>query len=247
MIELININCMELMAKYADGYFDLAIVDVPYGIGWAKKPVSTSGNRLQKNGGRLFVKGNNHKVKDWDENFPTQKYFDELFRVSKNQIIWGENYIEFNQKTTSTGRIFWDKINDDTTFSDGELAWCSLIKTIRQIEFMWKGMMQGKSATEGRIQQGNKQLNEKKIHPTQKPKELYKWILNEFAKEGDKILDTHLGSGSIAIAVDYMNKLKGMNLTLIASEIDKEYFDKMTKRFNEETIQTSLFLNEKNN
>lgn len=231
-----NEDCVEGLKRFSDNYFDLAIVDPPYGISWSKSPVSTSGIRTHsKNGKKSFVKGISYVSKDWDENYPTQSYFDELFRVSKNQIIWGENYIQFEQKNKSTGRIFWDKVNDDTTFSDGELAWCSMINTIRQIEYMWKGMMQGKSIFDGRVQQANKQLNEKKIHPTQKPVKLYEWILHEFTKEGDLILDTHVGSGSSRIACHKA----GLQFT--GFEIDKDYYDAQEKRFKDFVSQLRMF------
>jgi len=235
-VELFNMDCMELMAKYPDKHFDLAICDPPYGIGWSKSPASSSGIRTHsKNGTKGFVKGINHTPKEWDSIQPTQEYFNELFRVSKNQIIWGENYIQFEQKKLSTGRIFWDKVNGDTTFSDGELAWCSMNNTIKQIEYMWNGMMQGKGIFEGRVQQANKQLNEKKIHPTQKPIKLYQWILEYYAEKGMKILDTHLGNGSSAIAA------YDLGYDFVGCEIDKEYFDVMQKRFKDVTAQTVLF------
>jgi site-specific DNA-methyltransferase (adenine-specific) len=124
--EVFNIDCVEFMKQYPDNHWELAIVDVPYGIKWASKPVSTSGLRTHSiTNKKSFVKGNNFAVKDWDNAIPKQEYFDDLFRVSKNQIIWGENYLQFNQKPISSGRIFWDKINGDTTFADGEIAWCS--------------------------------------------------------------------------------------------------------------------------
>lgn len=229
-------DCVKALKRFNDKHFDLAIVDPPYGINWSKSPASNTGGRLHKKTGITYnVKGINHTIKDWDTNQPTQEYFDELFRVSKNQIIWGENYIQFNQKSKSTGRIFWDKVNPNTNFSDGELAWSSLNNTIKQLEYMWNGMMQGESITNGRTQQANKKKNEKKIHPTQKPVKLYEWLLHNFAKEGDLILDTHLGSGSSRIAA-----YKG-GFNFVGFEIDQEYYEKQEKRFNDFKSQLRLF------
>lgn len=235
-IELIHDDCMNVMAKYPDNHFDLAICDPPYGISWSNKPASRSGISIHsKTLKKGFVKGNIYKSKDWDNIQPTQLYFDELFRVSKNQIIWGDNYIQFDQKNTSYGRIFWDKVNLGTTFSDGELAWCSLINTIKQVEYMWNGMMQGESINRGRIQQGNKKMNEVKIHPTQKPILIYKWILTNYANKGDKIIDTHGGSMSIAIACYDL----GFDLT--CCELDKDYYETAVKRFNNHKKQLTIF------
>jgi site-specific DNA-methyltransferase (adenine-specific) len=169
----------------------------------------------------LNIKGNIFVKKQWDNNIPKKEYFDELFRISKNQIIWGNNYFGFKG-----GAIFWDKDNGKSNFSDGELAYQSYTKSIRKFKFKWHGFFQENMSIE---------LREKKIHPTQKPVALYKWILDKYAKQGDKILDTHLGSGSIAIAAhDY-----GFDLT--ACELDKEYYDKATERIKNHTNQTKLF------
>lgn len=234
--EVYNIDCVEFMKQYPDNHWELAIVDVPYGIKWASKPVSTSGLRTHSiTNKKSFVKGNNFAVKDWDNAIPKQEYFDDLFRVSKNQIIWGENYLQFNQKPISSGRIFWDKINGDTTFADGEIAWCSSTNTIRKFEFLWKGMMQGKSISEGKTQQGNKKLNEKKTHPTQKPVKLYEWILTNYAKAGDKILDTHGGSMSSVIAC------LNLGFKITCTELDKDYYEQAKLRITEHQKQQSLF------
>lgn len=197
MIEITNEDNMALMARYPDKYFDLAIVDPPYGIGISSNPVR------QK-----------HTKKTWDNAIPQEKYFNELFRVSKNQIIWGGNY--FNLPPTQ-GFFIWDKKQPhDFSLAMCEYAWSSIQKPAK----MWSLSI-------------HKEQN--KIHPTQKPIELYKWLLENNAKEGDKILDTHLGSGSIAIAChDY-----GFDLT--ACELDKEYFDKAMKRINNHMAQQKLF------
>jgi site-specific DNA-methyltransferase (adenine-specific) len=194
---------MELMSMYPDKYFDLAIVDPPYGI-----------NINESIGRRKGMKHSGHKKAVWDNQIPNKEYFDELFRVSRNQIIWGGNY--FNMPPTKCF-IIWDKCySEDVTFSRYEYAWTSFNKTSKGFVF-------------------NGQANLGKIHPTQKPVALYKWLLDKYAKPTDKILDTHLGSGSIAIAChDY-------DFDLTACELDKEYFDKAMQRINNHTAQTKLF------
>jgi site-specific DNA-methyltransferase (adenine-specific) len=199
MITITNEDNIELMARYPDKYFDLAIVDPPYGIGISSNPV-----RQQ------------HKKKNWDNNIPLQKYFEELFRVSKNQIIWGGNYF-LDYLNNSQGFIIWDKKQPEN-FS---LAMC---------EFAFSSIQ-----SPAKIFRYSVLSEQNKIHPTQKPVALYKWILDKYAKQGDKILDTHLGSGSIAIAChDY-----GFDLT--ACELDKEYFDKAMERINNHVAQQKLF------
>lgn len=234
-IEITNEDNMELMKRYPDNYFDLAIVDPEYGIG-ASKPSKKPNKATQKNGNVLNVKTNNYTHKEWDNKPAESSYFKELFRVSRNQIIWGVNYYDFNLKG---GRIVWDKINGESDQFGCEIAFNSLNKRTDIIRYMWSGMMQGlnisKSITVSNNQQGNKKLNEKRIHPTQKPVKLYEWLLMNYAKEGDKILDTHLGSGSIAIAC---HKL-GFDLT--ACELDKEYFDASLKRLKDFKAQQTLF------
>lgn len=198
-----NCDNMDLMARYPDNYFDLAIVDPPYGI----KRLNSGG--MPKSSG--FKKW---ERKDWDNDIPSLEYFNELFRVSKNQIIWGGNYFTDFLKP-SQGWIFWFK-QKGMTFADGELAWTSFDRATRQYDMSGMG-------------------GANRIHPTQKPVALYKWILDKYTKEVDKILDTHLGSGSIAIAChDY-----GFELT--ACELDKEYYDKAIQRIKNHTNQQKLF------
>ena len=199
-LNITNEDNMLLMARYPDNYFDLAIVDPPYGI-----DINSSG-RLGHYGG---------KGKKWDLNIPEETYFNELFRVSKNQIIWGGNYF-YLQPTRCF--LIWDKQQpEDVSFASCEFAWTSF----------------NESAKTFYKRPQNADLE--RIHPTQKPVVLYKWILDKYAKEGDKILDTHLGSGSIAIAChDY-----GFELT--ACELDKEYFDKAMQRINNHVAQQKLF------
>jgi site-specific DNA-methyltransferase (adenine-specific) len=207
---------MELMARYPDKYFDLAIVDPPYGIG------EDGGDKKR---GTKGIKTPIYTKKYWDTTTASKKYFKELKRISKNQIVWGANhFIENLMATNSSCWIVWDKKNGDNDFADCELAWTSFNTSVRKFEFRWAGMLQG-----------DMKNKETRIHPTQKPVALYKWLLDKYAKQGDKILDTHLGSGSIAIAChDY-----GFDLT--ACELDKEYFNKAMQRINNYTAQTKLF------
>ncbi len=213
MLTITNEDNMELMARYPDNYFDLAIVDPPYGIDIAEK---LANGWVSKAGGTKF------EAKDWDKYTPTQEYWDELFRVSKNQIVWGGNYFMSKIQRDSPCWIFWDKNNGDSLFADGEIAWTSFDSPVRLAKIHWCGSA------------AKHETGQNKIHPTQKPTKLYKWLLDKYAKQGDKILDTHLGSGSIAIAChDY-----GFDLT--ACELDKEYFDKAMQR-----IKQGLYSNHK--
>jgi len=223
-----NEDNMQLMARYSDKYFDLAIVDPPYGIGEdglknhsRGKPVTINGSKS-----KAVCKSQKFTPKSWDNKPSSKEYFNELKRVSKNQIIWGANhFIENLPYQNSSCWIIWNKENGDSDFADCEMAWTSFKKAVRMFTFKWNGMLQGDMK--------NKEI---RIHPTQKPAVLYKWILDKYAKQGDKILDTHLGSGSIAIAChDY-----GFDLT--ACELDKEYFDKAMQRINNHINQQNLFL-----
>lgn len=211
-ITITNEDNMELMARYPDNYFDLAIVDLPYGIGASKGTWGTS------NKGKVTDYGK----KDWDKTIPSDKYFLELQRVSKNQIIWGGNYMTEYLKPSSCWLV-WDKLNS-ADFADCELAWSSFESAVRKFTYRWNGMLQH-----------DMKNKENRIHPTQKPVALYKWLLNKYAKPGEKILDTHLGSGSIAIACyDYC-------FELTACELDKEYYDKAMQRIKNHVNQTKLF------
>jgi len=205
---------MDLMAQCPDNYFELAIVDPPYFSGPEKR--GYYGRKVSPIG----VKRVYHKSDNWE--IPNERYFKELFRVSKNQIIWGCNY--FNYKFLTSGRIIWDKCNGKSSFSDCEIAYCSLHNSVRMVRYMWNGMMQGKSIEEGHIAQGNKKLNEKRIHPTQKPILLYKWLLERYANPGDKILDTHVGSASSLIAC------KELGFDFMGCEIDTYYYDAACER-----------------
>jgi site-specific DNA-methyltransferase (adenine-specific) len=224
-VELLNIDCMEYMATLPDKYFDLALSDPPYFNGPQK--LGFYGGRCLKTG----VDRNGYKkLGQW--NVPGADFFAELQRVSKNQIIWGINYYAI--ENLGSGRIIWNKVNTASTFSDCEIAYCSAIEHVRMITYMWNGMLQGKSIKDGHIQQGNKQLNEKRIHPTQKPVCLYQWQLNKYAEPGQRILDTHLGSGSSAIAAHYFG------CDFVGCEIDAEYWKNGLDRFDRETRQFAM-------
>lgn len=200
-----------MMSRYPDNHFDLAIVDPPYGIGetWSKSRRD-----------RFFKKGKLHSYKNTEA--PKKSYYDELFRVSKNQIIWGGNYFTDHLHPTNSW-IIWDKMRDaDKQFmSEAEMAWTSFGKVTRIAQFRWNGAVKCEAVD--------------KIHPHQKPVKLYEWVLMNYANKGDKILDTHLGSGSIAIACDNL----GFDLT--ACEIDKGYFDAAAKRLKEHQNQLRIF------
>lgn len=200
--EVFNIDCIDGMKQYPDKYFDLAIVDPPYGL----PKDSSNGRGKLKN--RIF----NGNIEHWDV-APDKSYFDELFRVSKNQIIWGGNYFDL---PPTRGFVVWDKKQPFPNFSRCEYAWMSFQVPSKIFEF------------------DNRTSD--KIHPTQKPIKLYDWLLLNYAKLGNKILDTHLGSGSSRIAA-YRN---GYDFT--AFEIDKDYFDAQEKRFKMETSQQQLFI-----
>mgnify|MGYP005997382573 FL=1 len=207
-MKITNEDNMQLMARYEDNYFDLAIVDPPYGIGANKEK--------QHNGWKSYG------IKEWDNEIPTKKYFDELFRVSKNQIVWGANYmIEF--LTPKMCWLMWDKGQRDFSLADGELAWTSFDKALRIFNMPRATAMQDAKKNGG------------KIHATQKPVKLYEWLLMNYAKEGDKILDTHLGSGSIALACH------NLKFDLTACELDTEYYNAAMKRLKEHQQQLTMF------
>jgi site-specific DNA-methyltransferase (adenine-specific) len=214
MITITNENNMLLMARYPDNYFDLAIVDPPYFEDYGKS--NYTGNHISTSG----VKRQTKKIQHW--RVPNEVYFKELFRVSKNQIIWGCNY--YAKHIPDFGRIVWNKLNDSSTFSKCELASHSFGVRVDKFDFMWNGMLQGDMK--------NKEI---RIHPTQKPVKLYEWLLLNYAKEGQKILDTHLGSGSIAIACH------NLKFDLTACELDKDYFEASLKRLHNFQSQLTMF------
>ena len=209
MLDIRNMDCMELMKEYPDQYFDLAVVDPPYGI------------EINMNMGRKKGQPKAHEDKDWDNAIPSAEYFAELKRVSKNQIIWGGNYFPL---PLTKSWIFWDKqVPCGVSFADGELAWTSFDKTLIKAKVKYSGF-QGSDI-------GGK------IHPTQKPVALYNWILETYADKGMKILDTHLGSGSIAISCHYAG------LDLVATELDTDYYQKALKRIKAQTAQVAISFN----
>lgn len=203
---LYNADCMDLMKTYPDNHFELAIVDPPYGI-------ETRGNAQDR-----FRDG--MQLNTVNDAKPTPEYFKELFRVSENRIIWGYNWLS-DMLPKCREFIFWYKHQPVITFADGELAWSSFQRTAKCFDLPFY--------------EANQENKVSKVHPTQKPVKLYKWLLKNYAKEGDKILDTHMGSGSIAIACHYM----GFDLT--ASELDKDYCEASIKRIKQETAQVSMF------
>jgi len=219
MINLYNRDCLEAMREMADNSFDLAIVDPPYGIGASSAKFMRTGTQT---GNSKAIAGL-YKSSQWDNNIPSPEYFKELMRVSKNQIIWGGNYF-IDHLYNSSCFVVWDKINGDNRYSDCELAWTSFKTGVRLFSYMWNGMLQE-----------DMRNKEKRIHPTQKPTALYRWLLDKYAKKGDKILDTHLGSGSIAIACHEMK------FDLTAFELDPDYFEMASKRLEAHQRQLTLF------
>ena len=205
--EVFNTDCLEAMKQYPDNYFELAIVDPPYGN------IDAIG-LIDNKKGKQATKRTNYKL--FDNIAPDNEYYIELARVSKNQIVWGGNFLGL-----CGGVIVWQK--NGTAFGEAEVAICSTHKSVKVFEYTWNGMIQQ-----------NMKDKENRIHPTQKPVALYRWLLQNYAKQGDKILDTHLGSGSSRIAAD----MEGFDFT--GYELDKDYFEASVKRFNEYKLQVKL-------
>lgn len=213
-ITLIHGDCMEYMAGLEDGAFQLAVVDPPYGIG--ESGGNESRNRVASSG---------YERKEWDTEAPSSAYFETLARVSENQVIWGANHFADRLPCpASPCWIVWDKLNGGSDFADCELAYTSFKSAARLFQFRWAGMLQG-----------DMKNKEHRIHPTQKPVKLYDWIFSNYAKPGDRILDTHLGSGSSAIAAHYAG------LEFVGIELDADYYAAAVERFERETAQESLF------
>jgi len=209
-------DCMDAMAQMGENEFSLACVDPPYGIGFDGEVKEMANNNSKK---WKSAKGKNYTRKSWDCETPLKEYFNELQRVSKNQIVWGGNYFDLPQ---SSGWIFWNKgVAKDFTLSPGELAWTSFNKSVDMVELLWAGFRKCEETD--------------RIHPTQKPIKLYEWLLTNYTKEGDTILDTHLGSGSSRIAADKHN------LPFTGIELDSDYFYAHCKRFDNYTKQLTLF------
>ncbi len=216
--EVFNEDCIVGMARYPDGFFDLAIVDPPYGIG--ASDYKRGGTKHGKSAAACKV----YDKKEWDNAVPTENYFDELKRISKNQIIWGANHFIEAVNENSSCWIVWDKENGDNMYADCELAWTSFGSAVRKVKIRWHGMLQH-----------DMKNKEDRIHPTQKPIKLYKWLLKNYANPGDKILDTHMGSQSSRIAA------YNMGFDYWGWELDKDYFEAGNKRFKEQTRQVQLF------
>ncbi|MGP9591098.1 DNA-methyltransferase [Halomonas sp. AOP42-B2-16] len=222
-VTLLNCDCMAYMRGLPDKAFDLAIVDPPYGIG------ESGGNES-----RNRVASNSYAKKAWDNEAPPVAYFNELQRVSRHQIIWGANHFIDRIGKASPCWIVWDKVNGASHFADCEMAYTSFKSAARIVKYMWAGHFQGVGIGVEK-QQGNKALNEKRIHPTQKPIKLYEWLLANYAKPGQRILDTHLGSASSAIAAHYFG------CEFVGTELDSDYFAAAKARFDRETAQVDMF------
>ncbi len=207
MIELHNIDCMEYLATCEDNAFELAIVDPPYGIDVTKMTLG--------NGRKKIHRG----ISNWDAQTPSKEYFFHLFRVSSNQVIWGANYMT-THLPPSMGWVYWDKGTGKNDFSDGELAFTSFHRALRSFKKSWVG--------------ANANNGTARIHPTEKPIKLYEWLLINYAKEGDRILDTHLGSGSIAIACH------NLGFDLVGCELDTDYFNAAQKRLKQHQAQIRI-------
>jgi site-specific DNA-methyltransferase (adenine-specific) len=213
--EVYNMDCIAGMKEYPDKYFDLALVDPPYGIG-------ESSNDNQSRSG--LAKSKNYGKKFWDNEPPQIEYFTELIRVSKNQVVWGANHFISRLPYDASCWLVWDKVNGENDFADCELAWTSFNKAVRKFTYRWHGMLQQ-----------NMKDKEARIHPTQKPISLYEWILLRFAEKGQKVLDTHLGSGSSRIAAH------NLGFHFVGFELDKEYYEAQEKRFRTHISQQRLF------
>jgi len=207
-----NADCMDIMKEYPDKYFDLAVVDPPYGIGEASAKIHTRHHSQKK-----------YAIKDWDNEPPSEEYFNELKRVSKNQIVWGANHFIERINKNSSCWIVWDKDGFGDQ-ADCEIAWTSFKTAVRKFKYTWNG-----------FRQQDMKNKEVRFHPTQKPVKLYDWIFKNYAKPTDKILDTHLGSGSSRIAA-YKS-----GLSFVGIELDKDYFEAQEKRFNTFKSQLRLF------
>ena len=211
-IAVYNCDCMDLLKQTPDNYYELSIVDPPYGIG-----ESSNDNKSRSKLG----KSKDYGCKKWDDNAPNKEYFKELKRVSKNQIIWGANhFIENIPKANSSCWVVWNKENGANDFADCELAYCSFNTAVRKVDLRWHGMLQHDMK--------NKEI---RIHPTQKPVKLYEWLLMNYAKEGDKIVDTHRGSASLDIACH------NLGFDLVTCELDTDYFNDGNKRLKQHQNQ----------
>ncbi len=224
-----NMDCLELLRELPDKCIPWVLTDPNYGI---KEHGGSDRSHYvkQKNGSKKFVSGK-YKKKDWDNKTVSEEILNEIFRVSENQIIFGVNYFSINP---GPGRIVWDKCREGDDQSDCEIAYISTTKRVDKIVYMWRGMMQGKSFEEGNIQQGNKSLNEKRIHPTQKPVKLISGIIRKYIPQGNLIADFFCGSFSHIISFEKMNH------PWIGCEKDYDYFKSGYHRYERETKQLTM-------
>lgn len=219
-IRLYQADCMEAMRQIPDKWYELCICDPPYGIGESMKDNTTRGVNGSLNNSALGY-AKNYKISEWDKYPPSEEYFNQLCRISKNQIIWGGNYFG---RPGSSCWIVWDKDNGNNDFADCELAWTSFKTAVRKFKFKWHGMLQE-----------DMKNKEYRIHRTQKPVKLYEWLLKNYAKPGDKILDTHGGSMSHAIAC------YNLDFALDLFELDGDYYKAGVERFQQHIKQQRLF------
>ena len=213
---ILNVDCMEYMRSLPDKHFDLAVCDPPYGIG-------ENGDRNSSRG-KLAVAKNYKSFAGGDREPPAIEYFLEIQRASKNQIIWGANHFIDRIAKPSSCWIVWDKVTGNSDFADSELAWTSFKTAVRNFRFQWSGMLQG-----------DMKNKEERIHPTQKPVKLYEWILTNYAKPGQTIFDSHMGSGSSAIAAN------NLGFEYVGCELDTDYYNAACERIAQHARQQRLF------
>lgn len=218
-LSFFNADNLEIMRGFKDNEFDLAIVDPPYGIGADEK-----NSKRELKSKKSAAMSSDFGGQIWDKAIPTEEYFLQLKRISKKQIIWGANYFGL-----VGGMLYWHKDVTMPTYSTGELAWLSWLQKIDFVNITWHGMLQH-----------NMKDKEIRVHPTQKPIALYDWLIRQYCEPNQKILDTHLGSGSIAIAIEKANRLDKMNLQFVGIEIDKEYYEAALNRIEQYCRQGTL-------
>ena len=242
-MKIFNENNLDLMARYKDNYFDLAVVDIPYGIDVGNMAFVKERKTkvLQKNGKRINARKNTKiKTTDWDLKTPDVHFWNELKRISKNQILFGVEYVNWD---FGEGRIKWNKgVAKGMSFKGYEMAYCSFIDYIHQIDYLWSGMMQGKSLKEPLVMQGNKKLNEKRMHPTQKPVLLYDLIFLFCIEQGikiDRVIDTNIGLASIAISSYKFEEIK----EFVGCEINSIYYKNAIERTLKYKSQLNCFIN----
>jgi len=229
-------DCMSWLPALPSGMADLALVDTNWGINEGVKASDGRNTPIKQRSGKLLLAPQNtYDVQLWDAAQPEQSYFDELFRVANKAIIMGENYLQFSQKASSTGRIVWDKVRGDSDFSDCEIFWTNLHNNVKIITYMWNGMFQGKSLAEPRVQQPNKKLNEKRQQPAHKPVLLYRALYERYTKPGQVVIDTHVGSGSSRIAAwDY-------GLDFYGFENNRKNYIRQQRRFENHAAAAQLY------